>query len=124
MGEIVYVFTLHDDEHDFRIRGAVLARSPREAVSFLGGEFIEVEGWPMGSSTNVDELSLFGKVRFAPELFREYSDKELAQMPLDYNPGRYYKRGLGLLLWEKRGEKGKELVLRRNFVSLPEYLVH
>ena len=121
MSEAMYVFTLHEDEKDFRVKGTVLARSPREAASILGGEFVEVEGWPMASSTNRDELGLFGKIRFAQELFRCHSDQELARIKLDYSPGPYYERGSGLLIWEKRGKSGEEFVLRRNPVTLPAY---
>lgn len=121
MSEAMYVFTLHENEKDFRIKGTVLARSPREAASILGGEFVEVEGWPMASSTHADELDLFGKIRFAQELFQRHSDQELARIKLDYNPGLYYEKGPGLLLWYKAQESGNELVLRRNPVTLPAY---
>jgi len=121
MSEVMYVFTLHEDEKDFRIKGSVLARSAREAASILGGEFVEVEGWPMGSSTNGDELDLYGRIRFTQELFRCHSSEELRRIKLDYNPGPYYEKGPGLLLWEKPGESGKEFVLRRNRVTLPGY---
>lgn len=121
MSDSVYVYTLHKDEDDFRIEGSVLARSPQEAASVLGGEFVQVEGWPMGSSKNPDELNLVGKIRFAQALFRRFSAAELARIKLDYDPGSHYERGAGLNLWSNEGDDGKEFVVRRIFVTLPAY---
>lgn len=123
MNDTLHLFTLHEDEQDFRIKGSVLARSPQEAASILGGEFIEVENWPPGSSTNPDELSLFGKIRFAPELFRQFTNKELFRLKIDFTPSKvHYEKWLGLVLWANPGE-GVELVLRRSFIVFPEYAI-
>ena len=119
---MLYVFTLHESAEDFRVHGAVLARSPQEAASILGGEYVACDGQPPASSTNPDELNLYGKVRFAAELFRQYSDKELAKMKLDYTPNRlHYERFPGFVIWANEDE-GKEFILRRNFVALSEYI--
>lgn len=122
MSEDLYLFTLHESEEEFRVEGAVLARSPQEAASILGGEYVEVENQPPGSSTGIDDLNLFGKIRFAPELFRYLSDKELARIGLDWRPHvRHYEKHPGLVVWEQEASRGSVLVLRRNFVCLPEY---
>ena len=119
---MLHVFTLHESVEDFRVQGAVLARSPQEAASILGGEYVACEGQPPASSTNLNELNLYGKIRFAAELFRQFSSEELSQMKLDYTPSKlHYERFPGFVLWVNEGE-GKELVLRRNFVLLPEYI--
>ncbi|OGZ62513.1 MAG: hypothetical protein A3H51_01695 [Candidatus Spechtbacteria bacterium RIFCSPLOWO2_02_FULL_38_8] len=124
MSEILFLFTLHENEEDFRVIGAVLARSPREAASTLGGEYIEVKNQPPGSSTNPDNLNLFGKIRFSQDLFREHSNVELVKMRLDYNPGKYYEKYPGFVIWARAGQNGREFVLRRNFVCLPQYVSH
>ena len=124
MSETLFLFTLHDSEEDFRVVGSVIARSPREAASILGGEFVEVENQPAGSFINPDELNLFGKIMFASELFRSFSNRELSRMALDYNPGRYYAKHHGFIVWARPGEDGREFVLRRNFVCLPDYVSH
>jgi len=123
MNNMLYLFTLHEDEQDFRIKGSVLARSPQEAASILGGEFIEVENWPPGSSTNPDELSLFGKIIFAPELFRQFTNEELSRIKLDFTPPKvHYEKWPGLVLWTNPGE-AVELILRRSLVVFPEYVI-
>lgn len=109
-----FLFTLHENKKDFRIRGAVLAETPEEAASILGGEYIKIENQPPGSSTNPDDLSLFGKIKFGPHLFRNSTNEELAKAKLDYNPGKFYEKKPGLLIWERPGEEGREFVLRRN----------
>jgi hypothetical protein len=127
MSEAMYVFTLHENEEDFRIKGAVLARSILEAASILGGEFVKVEELPMGSSTNRDEFSIVGKIRFARELFHGYShsDRNEIQLYHNYVPSYYqgliYRKGPGLYLCEP-GESGKEFFLRRNPATLPGYV--
>ena len=119
---MLHVFTLHESVEDFRVQGAVLARSPQEAVSILGGEYVACEGQPPASSTNLNELNLYGKIRFAAELFRQFSSEELSQMKLDYTPSKlHYERFPGFVLWAKHGET-LEFVLRRNFVIVPEYI--
>lgn len=124
MSEMLHVFTLHESENDFRVKGAVLARSPQEAASILGGEYIEMDNQPPGSSVNPDDLNLFGRVIFAAELFRRMSGDELSDMKLDFDPGLLYEKYPGLTLWLKPGEDGKEFVLRRHFVCTPNYNVH
>ena len=120
---MLYVFTLHESAEDFRVQGAAFARSPQEAASILGGEYVACDGQPPVSSTNPDELNLYGKVRFAAELFRQFSSKELSQMKLDYTPGKlHYEKFPGFVLWVNSGED-KEFVLRRNFTLLPEYIL-
>ena len=118
----MYLFTLHESEEDFRVKCAVLARSPREAASILGGEYVEVKNQPPESSNNPDDLNLYGKVRFAPELFRELSDRAISN--IGYNPGHCYEKHPGVVLWANRGEEGRTLVLRRNYICLPEYVDH
>lgn len=122
MSDTMFLFTLHEGEDDFRITGSVLARNPQEAASILGGEFIEVEGWPPGSSTNRDDLNLRGKIRFAPELFRRFSSKELNAMKLDFDPGPFYEKQPGFVIWEGPDEEGGTFVLRRYPVCMPDYL--
>ena len=123
MNDKMFLFTLHESEEDFRIEVAVLAWSPREAASILGGEFIEVENQPPASSTNFDDLNLSGKIYFAPKLFRSFTGKELNDMKLDYNPGEQYSKGPDLTIWAKPGEEGRTFVLRINFVTVPQYVL-
>lgn len=114
------LFTLHDDEKNLRIEGAVVARSPYEAASILGGEFMAVAGWPMDSSTNKDDLSLVGRIRFARELFRGYSEEAIAQ--IGYAPAPYYAKQ-GFRIAVRQGEVGRTFVLRVNPVVLPDYAI-
>ena len=120
MGNQLFLFTLHESEEDFRVKGAVLARSSREAASILGGEFVEVENQPPGSSTNPDDLNLFGKIKFAHELFRRLSDNDISH--IGYDPGRCYEKYPGFVIWAKSGQDGREFILRRNYICLPDYV--
>lgn len=100
----------------------VLARSPKEAASILGGDYTEPEG---GRKTSVvglenrDELYFVGTVCFAVELFRKMDETDRALAGIFGGSGVYDKGELHLLT------QGKpvELMMYEYRVMLPDYVV-
>lgn len=112
------VFTLHKGKKEFRIICAVLAYSPQEAASLLGGEYTEPEGGIKTVSTDRDELDFVGYVRFPVAIFRPMDETDRALAGL-YGGSCCYTRGPLALL--SNGED-ITLVMRKSFVLIPEYV--
>lgn len=112
------VYTLHKEKKEFRIICAVLAYSPQEATSLLGGEYIEPEGGIKTCSTDRDELNFVGYVRFPVAIFRPMDETDRALAGL-FGGSYCYTRGPLALL-----SNGEDVILamRRSFVLIPEYV--
>lgn len=109
------LFTLHTSKDNPEFRAAILARNPFEAASMAGGQFIEWDGYPLGSSTDPKKLGIHGVVRFGIELFREAdeTDNALGAFGTCLTNGVIALRGTG---------KAVDLVIREHHVSIPSYV--
>lgn len=103
-------------------RVVVVARSPKEAASILGGDYSELEGGIKNSvegSEHRDELYFVGTVSFAPELFRKMDETDRALAGL-YGGGVTYSKGPLHLLG---GGITVKLEMYEYGVILPDYVV-
>ncbi len=99
----------------------VVARSPKEAASILGGDYSEPEG---GRKTSVtyehrEELYFVGTVSFAPELFRKMDETDCIVAGIYGGSGTYIK---GLLHLLTHGNI-VELLMYEYGVMLPDYVL-
>ncbi|KKW32920.1 MAG: hypothetical protein UY76_C0013G0008 [Candidatus Uhrbacteria bacterium GW2011_GWA2_52_8d] len=112
-----HLYTLHFGEHDFRIVSARVDESPNAAVTAWGGEFLPRPGGMATSSRDPDQLGICGTVRFAPHLFREMEDTDIALTGV--LPGNVVYTQNGIALLANRGET-VELTLRQTHLAQEE----
>lgn len=124
----MFLFTLHflSEFEVFSTGGgglncAILARSPVEVASLVGGQFVEREGGTCMSSTNRDELGVCGKVNFPWELFRQMNETERTLAGMFLRTGWCYTRGTLAIQAECVG-KPVVLVIKRSSILVPDYL--